>query len=135
MADTQRGNGKDKNKESSGATGNNTNQDEDPNSAAKFFDVEEDEEKPSDRAGLRGHQGTGGICTDNGGDNNTKSYTVTLPKERNEGKWRVIALLEEDYKMAQEIIKEELWGIAVRSRRGGGGGGAQRGRCATHPNR
>ena len=60
---------------------------------------------------------------------------MTLPKERNEGKWRVIALLEEDYKMAEEIIKEELWGVAVRSRRGGGGGGAQQGRCATHPNR
>ena len=108
MADTQRGNGKDKNKESSGATGNNTNQDEDPNSAAKFFEVEEDEEKPFDRAGLRDRQGTGGICTDNGGDTNTKGYTVTIPKERNEGKWRVIALLEEDYKMVEEIIKEEL---------------------------
>ena len=87
--------------------GNNTNQDEDPNSAAKFFEVEEDEEKPFDRAGLRDRQGTGGICTDNGGDTNTKGYTVTIPKERNEGKWRVIALLEEDYKMVEEIIKEE----------------------------
>ena len=135
MADTQQVNGKVKNKESSGATGKNTNQDKDPNSAAEFFEVEEDEEKPFDRARLRGHQGTGGICTDNGGDTDTKSYTVTLPKERNEGKWQVIALVEDDYKMVEEIIKEELWGVAVRSRRGGGGEGAQRGRCAIHPNR
>ena len=108
MADTQQGKGKVKNKESPGATGKNTNQDKDPNSAAELFEVVEDKEKPFDRAGLRGHQGTGGICTDNGGDNNTKSYTVTLPKEQNDGKCRVIALLEEDYKMVEEIINEEL---------------------------